>query len=87
MLAHYLPRRAGATRCRWSVPVLVGLAVGPIIPLGLGCGDAPRPADASPVVTLESEPGRKALAESAALVRLRQKQEASRKRAFIAPEG
>ena len=72
---------------RFPLPILIGLTISPIIPLGLGCGDAPRPVDASPVVTVDSEAGRKALAESEALLRLRQQQEASRKRAFVAPEG
>ena len=72
---------------RWTMPILVGLTISPVISLIFGCGESTRPADASPVVAADSEAGRKALAESEALLRLRQKQEASRKRAFVAPEG
>ncbi|WP_435006872.1 hypothetical protein P12x_004330 [Tundrisphaera lichenicola] len=46
-----------------------------------GCGDSDRPKDASPIVSPDSEAGRKAMAESSKFLELRKQQEAnSRKR-------
>ena len=61
--------------------------VGGLIPCWAGCGAPVHPADRSPVVAPDSAAGRTALAEAEALLKLRQHQEATRRRAFVAPEG
>lgn len=58
-----------------------------LAPTGAGCGAPSHPVDGSPIVAPDSDAGRKALAESAELLKLRQRQEASRRRAIVAPEG
>ena len=57
--------------------------------LAAGCsGEAARPEGASPIVDPASEAGKKAIAESEGLVKLRQQQEAKvRQRRRALPEG
>ena len=45
--------------------------------LAPGCGDPGRPRDASPIVSPDSEAGKKAAAEAESFLKLRQEQEAA----------
>ncbi len=69
------------TTRRAIAAILVAMAA----PLGGGCGDGDRPKDASPIVSPDSEAGKKALAESEQLLKLRKEQEAKARKASRKP--